>query len=46
MVGAAVVDAAEGRITTEDMRAMNEAVDGERRDPAGLLWTFWVRKGL
>ena len=30
----------------EDMRAMNEAVDGQRRDPAEVVRAFRVNKGL
>jgi osmoprotectant transport system substrate-binding protein len=35
-----------GRITEDDMRAMNEAVDGEHRDPAEVVREFRARKGL
>ena len=35
-----------GKITAGDMRAMNEAVDGEHRDPAEVVRTFRARKGL
>ena len=42
----AALDALAGRVTAEDMRAMNEAVDGEHRDPAEVVKEFRVRKGL
>jgi osmoprotectant transport system substrate-binding protein len=35
-----------GKITEDDMRAMNEAVDGQHRDPAEVVRTFRVKKGL
>lgn len=35
-----------GRITADDMRAMNEAVDGQHRDPAEVVREFRLRKGL
>jgi len=40
------LDALAGRVTAEDMRAMNEAVDGEHRDPAEVVREFRGRKGL
>lgn len=40
------LDALAGRITADDMRAMNEAVDGEHRDPAVVVREFRARKGL
>ena len=40
------LDALAGKITAEDMRAMNEAIDGEHRDPAEVVRAFRVRKGL
>jgi osmoprotectant transport system substrate-binding protein len=40
------LDALAGRITAEDMRSMNEAVDGEHRDPAMVVREFRSRKGL
>ena len=40
------LNALAGRITAEDMRAMNEAVDGEHRDPAEVVREFRARKGL
>lgn len=39
-------DALAGKITADDMRAMNEAVDGEHRDPAEVVREFRARKGL
>ena len=35
-----------GRITADDMRAMNEQVDGLHRDPAEVVREFRARKGL
>jgi osmoprotectant transport system substrate-binding protein len=35
-----------GKITADDMRAMNAAVDGEHRDPADVVREFRHRKGL
>jgi osmoprotectant transport system substrate-binding protein len=35
-----------GKITADDMRAMNEAVDGEHRDPAEVVREFREKKGL
>lgn len=35
-----------GKITADDMRAMNEAVDGGHRDPAEVVYEFRRRKGL
>jgi osmoprotectant transport system substrate-binding protein len=35
-----------GRVTAEDMRAMNEAVDGHHRDAAEVVREFRARKGL
>lgn len=35
-----------GRITADDMRAMNEAIDGEHRDPAEVVREFRARRGL
>jgi osmoprotectant transport system substrate-binding protein len=40
------LNALAGRIMADDMRAMNEAVDGERRDPAEVVQQFRARKGL
>jgi osmoprotectant transport system substrate-binding protein len=35
-----------GKITAEDMRAMNEAVDGQHLDPADVVRAFRTKKGL
>lgn len=35
-----------GRVTEEDVRVMNLAVDGEHRDPADVVREFRSRKGL
>jgi len=35
-----------GRITADDMRAMNEAVDGQHRDAAEVVRQFRAKKGL
>lgn len=40
------LDALAGRISAEDMRAMNEAVDGQHRDPAQVVREFRQRMGL
>ena len=40
------LNALAGRITADDMRAMNEAVDGQHRDPAEVVREFRARKGL
>ena len=40
------LDALAGRITAEDMRAMNEAIDGQHRDPAQVVREFRVSRGL
>jgi osmoprotectant transport system substrate-binding protein len=40
------LNALAGRITADDMRAMNEAVDGHHRDPAEVVREFRARKGL
>jgi osmoprotectant transport system substrate-binding protein len=40
------LNALAGRITADDMRSMNEAVDGEHRDPAEVVQEFRARKGL
>ncbi|HTJ29716.1 MAG TPA: glycine betaine ABC transporter substrate-binding protein [Acidobacteriaceae bacterium] len=39
-------DALAGKITAEEMRTMNEAIDGEHRDPAEVVREFRRRKGL
>jgi len=40
------LDALAGKIAAEDMRTMNEAVDGQHRDPAEVVREFRARKGL
>jgi osmoprotectant transport system substrate-binding protein len=40
------LDALAGRVTADDMRAMNEAVDGQHRDPAQVVRAFRVAHGL
>jgi osmoprotectant transport system substrate-binding protein len=40
------MDTLAGRVSAEDMRAMNEAVDGQHRDPADVVREFRARKGL
>ena len=40
------LDALAGKITAEDMRTMNEEVDGEHRDPAVVVREFRQKKGL
>ena len=42
----AALNALAGRITAADMRAMNEAVDGQHRDPADVVREFRAAKGL
>jgi osmoprotectant transport system substrate-binding protein len=36
----------EGKVDAQEMQAMNEAVDGQHRDPAAVVREFRVRKGL
>ncbi|MGD0629982.1 MAG: glycine betaine ABC transporter substrate-binding protein [Terracidiphilus sp.] len=40
------LDALAGKITADDMRAMNEAIDGQHRDPAQVVREFRNSKGL
>ncbi len=40
------LDALAGKITANDMRAMNEAVDGAHRDPADVVREFRAKKAL
>jgi osmoprotectant transport system substrate-binding protein len=40
------LDALAGRVTADDMRAMNEAVDGRHRDPADVVRQFRQSHGL
>ena len=42
----AAFDALAGKITAEDMRAMNEAVDGQHLDPADVVRAFRTKKGF
>ncbi len=42
----AALNALAGKITAEDMRTMNEAVDGQHRDPAEVVRAFRQEKGL
>ena len=42
----AAVDALSGRISEEEMRRMNYAVDGERRDPPSVVRDFRNAHGL
>jgi len=40
------LDALAGKVTADDMRAMNEAIDGQHRDPAEVVREFRACKGL
>jgi osmoprotectant transport system substrate-binding protein len=40
------LDALAGKITADDMRGMNEAIDGQHRDPAEVVREIRERKGL
>ncbi|MGC2619420.1 MAG: glycine betaine ABC transporter substrate-binding protein, partial [Acidobacteriaceae bacterium] len=40
------LNALAGRVTADDMRAMNEAVDGQHRDPAEVVRQFRQSHGL
>jgi osmoprotectant transport system substrate-binding protein len=40
------LNALAGKITAEDMRAMNEAVDGQHRNPSEVVREFRQKKGL
>lgn len=42
----AALDALAGKISADDMRAMNEAIDAGHRDPAGVVREFRKSKGL
>jgi len=42
----AALDALAGRITADDMRTMNEAIDGKHRDPADVVHEFRASKNL
>ena len=43
---AVALHALAGRISAEDMRAMNEAVDGQHRDPVEVVREYRGRKSL
>ena len=40
------LDALAGKITAEDMRTMNEAIDGQHRDPAEVVREFRQNRHL
>jgi osmoprotectant transport system substrate-binding protein len=40
------LDALAGKITADDMRSMNEAIDSEHRDPGDVVREFRARRGL
>jgi osmoprotectant transport system substrate-binding protein len=40
------LDSLAGRVTADDMRAMNEAIDGQHLAPADVVREFRLRKGL
>ena len=40
------LDALAGKITADDMQTMNEAIDGQHRDPGDVVREFRQRKGL
>jgi osmoprotectant transport system substrate-binding protein len=40
------LDALAGQVTADDMRSMNEAIDGQHRDPGDVVRAFRHRKGL
>ena len=40
------LDVVAGKITADDMRSMNEAIDGQHRDPADVVREFRNKKGL
>jgi osmoprotectant transport system substrate-binding protein len=40
------LDALAGKITADDMRALNEAIDGQHRDPVDVVREFRFKKGL
>ena len=42
----AAIGALAGKVSEEDMRHMNYAVDGEHRDPADVVSEFRKTKGL
>jgi osmoprotectant transport system substrate-binding protein len=42
----AALDALAGRVTADDMRRMNEAVDGQHRDPTEVVRAYREANGL
>lgn len=40
------LDALAGKISADDMRAMNEAIDGQHRDPADVVREFRAKQGF
>jgi osmoprotectant transport system substrate-binding protein len=40
------LDTLAGKISADDMRTMNEAVDGQHRDPAAVVREFRQKRGL
>jgi osmoprotectant transport system substrate-binding protein len=40
------LDALAGKVTAEDMRAMNDAIDGAHRDPADVVREFRAKHGM
>jgi osmoprotectant transport system substrate-binding protein len=40
------MNALAGKISVEEMRALNQAVDGQHRDPADVVHEFRMKKGL
>ncbi|WP_331458407.1 glycine betaine ABC transporter substrate-binding protein [Terracidiphilus gabretensis] len=40
------LDVLAGKITAEDMRTMNEAIDGQHRDPGDVVRQFRAKRGL
>ncbi|MGA2648905.1 MAG: glycine betaine ABC transporter substrate-binding protein [Terracidiphilus sp.] len=40
------LNALSGKITADDMRDLNEAIDGQHRDPAEVVKEFRARKGI
>ena len=40
------LDSLAGKISADDMRAMNEAIDGQHRDPGDVVGEFRKRRGL
>jgi osmoprotectant transport system substrate-binding protein len=42
----AALDDLAGKVTAEEMQVMNNAVDGEHRDPAQIVREFRLKKNL